>query len=305
MRDRGYWKSHYVVETEAVAIERNIKLTSFASQGKNFELVHFHRGKNVPNILISPGSGGHSYVFAELAYHVYLKGYNVFIMPKHGGDTIPKLMGRHRDALMHILENFGERIGVFSEGLGGFVTFYLALDHGPMRSIICQNSPGILTERRFQEAVLEGGGAAGRRRASLPLLKVLVRLSPNVKLPISLYLDWKELIDTKDENREVETRLVKEGYLRDPDFDRWYPLSAIMSLVLTPPPRPLEELRVPTMFLVPLRGWSDPAYVRDLYNRLPPITKRMVEVDGGVYWMCSHPRAASDLICDWFDDSLS
>ncbi len=112
------------------------------------------------------------------------------------------------------------------------------------------------------------------------------------------------LIDTKEENREVETRLV-ESYMKDPDFDRWYPLSAILSLVFTPPPNSLTELNIPTMFLVPVRGWSDPSYVKDLYNRLPPIKKKLVEVDGSVYWMLSHPKEASTIICEWFAETLS
>ena len=97
---------------------------------------------------------------------------------------------------------------------------------------------------------------------------------------------------------------MKEGYLRDPDFDRWYPLSAVVSLVSTPPPEPISELKTPTMFLVPVRGWSDPSYVRDLYNRLPPVKKRFVEVDGSVFWMNSHPKEAARVICEWFDETV-
>jgi len=106
-----------------------------------------------------------------------------------------------------------------------------------------------------------------------------------VKLPISSYLDWKALIDTKQGNRAVETRLVK-GYVHDHDFDRWYPLSAIMSLLVTPPPGPLTALQIPTMFLVALRGVGGSAYVaylKDLYHHLPNVKKRLVEVDGSVY----------------------
>ena len=85
-----YWKNHYVVETSTDEIEQNLKLTSFTSEGKNFELIYFsarggEKDKSAPNILISQGSGGHAYVFAELGYLIHLKGYNVFIMPKHGG----------------------------------------------------------------------------------------------------------------------------------------------------------------------------------------------------------------------------
>jgi hypothetical protein len=130
---------------------------------------------------------------------------------------------------------------------------------------------------------------------------------PYVNLPISSYLDWKELIDTKEGNRAIETRLVREGYLHDPDFDRWYPLSAIMSLLLTPPPQALTALQIPTMYLVALRGVGGNAfveYLKELYQRLPNVKKQLIEVDGSVYCMLSHPREAAQVISDWFEETL-
>jgi pimeloyl-ACP methyl ester carboxylesterase len=211
----------------------------------------------------------------------------------------------HQDAATFIANRFNNRLGVFGEGLGGFVAFYLALAHGPMRSIVCQNAPALLTEPAFYDAMTQGSNAsARRRRAFLPLLAIGAKVVPGLRLPISLYLDWKELIDPKPANRALEARLVVQGYLRDPDFDRWYRLSSIMSQVSTPPPQPLAELTTPTMFLVPVRGWSDPSYLHDLYKRLPAVRKRLVEVDGSVYWMLSHPREAAGVICDWFKETL-
>ncbi len=299
---QNYWHK-YVQETDAGKIERHMRRTDFSSSARQFELIYFEEGKHAPNILISPGSGGHAYVFAELGYQMHLRGYNVFIMPKHGGATINELVARHSDAVRFISNDFNDRIGIFGEGLGGYVTFYLALARGPVKSIVCQNAPAILTERKFQEAMMAGKGAARRRKIVLPVAKFLLKILPKMKLPISLYLNWKELIDTKEENRNVERHLV-ETYMKDPDFDRWYPLSAILSLVLTPPPNPLAELNIPMMFLVPVRGWSDPAYVKDLYSRLPLIKKKLVEVDGSVYWMLSHPKEAAQVICEWFDETL-
>jgi pimeloyl-ACP methyl ester carboxylesterase len=303
-----FWKQRYVVATDADEVERRLQRTSFRSGGRQFELIYFEAGKTAPTVLISQGSGGHAYVFAELGYHLYLRGYNVCIMPKHGGVTIEELLPRHNDALEHIATQFNDRIGVFAEGLGGFVVFYLALTDSRMKSIVLQNAPAILTEEPFREAILQGKGAARRRKMILPFGKLLLRLVPWAPLPISSYLDWKELIDTKSGNREIETRLVVDGYLRDPDFDKWYPLSAIMSLLLTPPPHALSAIKIPTLFLVALRGFGGKAYVayvKDLYRRLPPVKKRVVEVDGSVYWMLSHPKEAAQVIGEWFDETLS
>jgi len=303
MKNSAYWKTHYVVYGDADEIERNIKTANFVSGGRNFELVCFEKGKRSPNILISPGSGGHSYVFAELGYLMHKKGYNVFIMPKHGSYTISELMERHRDAIKHISKKFGERVGVFAEGLGGYVIFYLALAHGSMKSMVLQNAPAMLTEDRFQKAFTEGGGAARRRKLILPFAKVLAKIFPSMPLPISVYLDYNDLIDTKEKNRKLEMRLVKEGYLKDPNFNKWNTLSAIMSLVLTPPPNPLSELKTSAMFIVPARGIY-PSYEKDLFGRLPIIKKKLAEVDGSVFWMVSHPREAAKVICKWFDETL-
>ena len=270
MKDRNYWKAHYVIESDAEEIEKNLKSTFFESGGKVFELIYFEKGKDAPNILISQGSAGHSYVFAELGYPMHLRGYNVFIMPKHGGYTISRLVRRHADALEHVSATFNKTIGVFSEGLGCYVAFYLALDGGPLKSIVCLNGPAILTEEKFQRAIFEGGeGAAGRRKRLLPLITLLAKLFPWLRLPISTYLDFKELVDTQEENRKIESPLVK-SFDADPDFDRRYPLSAIMSLVSTPPPRPLSALSIPTMFVVPVRGFF-PSYFVDLFSRLPSV----------------------------------
>jgi alpha-beta hydrolase superfamily lysophospholipase len=307
-RDPTYWKQHYVVASDADEIERHIERTTFCSSGRPFELIYFETGEAAPTILISQGSGGHAYVFAELGYHLHLRGFNVCIMPKQGGVTISELLPRHQDALRHIRTLFNDQIGVFAEGLGGFAAFYLALTDSPMRSVALQNAPAILTEAAFHAAILQGSGSARRRRYILPVGKALVRLAPGLPLPISSYLDWKELIDTKEDNRAVETRLVVDGYLHDPGFDTWYPLAAAMSLLLTPPPRPLEALQIPTMFMVARRGFGGApysAYLEDLYRRLPPAKKRWVDINGSVYWMLSHPHDAAEVIGTWFAETLT
>ncbi|MBU4534890.1 MAG: hypothetical protein KKF16_03490 [Euryarchaeota archaeon] len=123
----------YAIKTDKKEIEKNIKVTSFISDNNELELVYFEKDKNSPNILISQGSGGHAYVFAELGYLLHLQGYNVFIMPKHGGYTINELQRRDIDALNYIKHRLNHHIGVFSEGLGELVVFYLTLTHGSVK----------------------------------------------------------------------------------------------------------------------------------------------------------------------------
>jgi len=300
MRDPTYWKQ-YPIETSLAEVEHELHVSTFASGGESFDLICFGRDKSAASILISPGSGGHAYVFAELGYHMHARGYNVFIMPAHGGRTIRELVDRHAAALEHIAEVCNDRTGIFGEGLGGYVAFYVALAHGRLRSLVCQNAPAILTEPAWRDAILRGRGAARRRRI-LPIARLVAKVMPGLKLPISIYLDYRELVDPREANRRIEEPMVA-AYLRDPDFVLRYPLRAILSLLETPPPNPLAELAIPTMFLVPVRGIV-PDYFRDLFERLPPIDKKLVEVDGGVFWMVSHPSEAASVICEWFDTTL-
>ncbi|HEY0355979.1 MAG TPA: hypothetical protein VGC29_07240 [Flavisolibacter sp.] len=297
MKDQNYWK-RYPVLTNPEEIGLALSSDYFLSEGKRFELLRFYKDTSAGNVLISPGSGGHAYVFAELAYLIHKQGYNVFIMPRHGGFTISELFRRHTDAIQYIRSKYPNALHLYGEGLGGLVIFYLALAGVPVQSIICENAPAILTDKAFHNAMKKDGKGGKRRALLLPLFRLLVKVFPSLPIPIKAYLVWEELIDFADEhNRAIEERIV-QGYNNDPDFDKRYPLQAVMSLVNTPPPNPLSDLSIPIMFIVTTRGFM-PAYFKELFRRLPMMTKRLVEIDGGVFWMVSNPNDAAKLICDW------
>jgi hypothetical protein len=175
--------ARYVVETDVGSVARALDLAHFACSGVAFPLVRFEAQKSAPCVLISPGSSGHAYLFAELGYRIHRLGFNVFILPKQGGRTISDLMQRHDDAVRWIRDAYNARVGIFGERLGGFATFYLALRGGGVRSIICQNSPAILTEPSFHKAILDGsegaartGGVGARLRAGIRTNKPLAKL---------------------------------------------------------------------------------------------------------------------------------
>ena len=162
MRAPDYWKSHYVTSADRAEIDLALKHARLNIGGESLELIYFLNAPDAPNVLVSQGSGGHSYVFAELAYRIHLWGFNVFIMPKHGGRTVNQLMSRHLEVLQYIRREFNDRIGLYGEGLGGYVAFYLALAHGPIVSLICQNAPAIVTEPAYHQALLNDHGPWAR-----------------------------------------------------------------------------------------------------------------------------------------------
>ena len=250
------WRGYVLdKDSDADAIARELGALHFTSAGRSHELIGFEASKDAPTVLISPGSGGHAYLFAELAHFLYLSGFNVFVMPRHGGLTIDEIVSRHRDAVDALVARYRGRIGVFGEGLGGFAVFYLALAGAPVHAIACQNAPAILDEPAF-EAAVTGDDAQGRmRRRLLPVMKTLAKRAPQLPVPIRAYLDFRKMIDSRGVAHEVEARLI-EQYLDDRDFDRRYPLRAVLSLLTTPPPRPLASMTVPTMFVVARRGFA-------------------------------------------------
>ena len=299
MKDTNYWK-RYPIITDANEILHHLTLETFVSSGKEFQLLALHNEQFSSCVLISPGSGGHAFVFAELAYMIYKKGYNVFVMPKQGGFTINELMVKHEDAVNYLNGKYKYHLHLYGEGLGGLVVFYLALKGIKVKSIICENAPAILTETAFHKAMKEDGKAGKRRTILLHFFKLLVKIAPFLPIPIRLYLAWNEMIDIDPQNRVIEARIV-EAYNNDPDFDKSYPLKAVMSLVNTRPPNEISRLAIPTLFILAKRGVI-PAYIKDLFSRLQLQNKKLQEVEGGVFWMLSNPDQASDVIVKWINE---
>jgi pimeloyl-ACP methyl ester carboxylesterase len=300
MKSPDYWKN-YIYEINPEEVKRNLRQATFKSRGLNLSLKYFEKDRNTPNILLIGGTGFYSLIGADVMYAMHLRDYNVFGVDfqghgdsegKRGDFTIGELVENCSDAASYISANFNDRIGAIGASLGGFITLYLGLAHGPVKSIFCQN-PGILTEEKFQDEVTQ------KVKKFLPLGKLLAKLFPKVKISTALYVDFEGFPETERE-REILAKSTK-----DPDTVRWYTLRAAMSQILTPPPNPLDELRIPTMFLVPTKDkLMSVSYVRDLYDRLPPVKKKFVEVDGGHWWMFSHSKEVAKEICDWFDETL-
>jgi len=301
MRNSTYCKN-YVSGTDPEEIERILREATFKSRGLNLRLKYFQKDTSAPSILCIPGTGDYSLLgTAEILYHIYLRGYNVFAVDlqghgdsegKRGDFTIGELVENSRDAAEYISRNFNERIGVIGASLSGFVTFYLALAQAPIKSIVCQD-PAILTEKEFQEE------ATKKAKRIIPMAKLLSRLFPRLKIPTSLYVDWKAFPET-DAEREL-----LEKFMNDPDFVKWYTLRGALSQIQTPPPNPIEKLKMPIMIVAPTRDKLMPlSYVKNLYNRIPPIKKKLVEVDGGHFWMFSHPKETVEMICGWFNETV-
>ena len=301
MKDNKYWKN-YVHDIDADEIEKNIKKTTFKSRGMDLNLTYFEKNKNGPNILCIPGISCYGLFYAELLYNMYLSGYNVFVLDFQGhgdsagarGDfTINEILQNVKDAVKYISNNFNNKIGVFGGSFGGFIAFYLALSDEPkISSVVCHN-PAILTEKKFHDEVIK------KVKFFLPALKMLVKIFPKLKIPTSIYVDDEAFFETEREKKDADK------FKKDPDAVMRYTLRGVMSQITTAPPGPIDKIKVPTMFLAPERdSLMSLAYVEDLYDRLSPIRKKMVKLDGGHLFLHSHPFDAAKIICGWFDETL-
>lgn len=125
---------------------------------------------------------------------------------------------------------------------------------------------------------------------------------------VTLYLGLSDVTRSNDDSfteTDLERKYFKKSYV-DPNTQKDYTGQALFSQTTTPPPRPLKELKIPTMFLAPSRDNLMPlSYVKSLQDKLPSnIKKRIVRVNGGHWWMHSHPEEAAKVLCDWFDETL-
>lgn len=302
LEDSNYWKN-YVHNMDPDIIEKNIKTATIKSRGLNLNLTYFEKSKSAPNILYIPSTSGYSLFSAELLYNMHLRGYNVFVVDFHGhgksegrrGDaTINEISKNCSDAINYISKNFNGKIGVCGASLGGFATLYLGLSDKKVKSIACQN-PTILTDTEFQEMLTI------KSKGSLPAIKLLLAIFPEVMFPTITRSNDDSFTET-----DLERNYFKKSYV-DPNTVKDYTGLALLSQVSTPPPRPLKELKIPTMFLAPSKDTvlMPLSYIKSLQDRLPSnIKKRIVKVNGGHWWMHSHPEEAAKVLCDWFDETL-
>lgn len=108
MTDRAYWKQ-YVLELDPDEVERRIEVLPVRCADETVELLHLGSRRSDPVVVISPGSAGHGYILAELAYRI------------QGGRTIIELVDPHDAVLRQVAARWNDNIGVFAEGLGGYV----------------------------------------------------------------------------------------------------------------------------------------------------------------------------------------
>ncbi len=219
-----------------------------------------------PTVVFMPGTNAYAVIYGEFLVALADAGYNVvgFDPRGHGRSgggrgsyTIPELMADMRAAIRYARRRFGDPIVVSGSSQGGIVSFYIAAEEYPIAGAICHNVADLgdpesvkLTRRPRMS------------RFAKPLMSLFARLFPELKVPMTAYLDLesetiRDLGNSKD--------LLYKGALLVP----YIRLKGMASLGSERLPAPVEEIRTPVMILHGEKDIIFPEdYIRYIYDRL-------------------------------------
>jgi len=235
------------------------------SDGLRLHLDLFLSGPEDPALVFIPGTSVYALFYAEFMHKMRQSGFNVIGLDprghgrsegRRGSYTVSELVSDARAATDYAIDRFGDRVAICGSSQGGITAFYAAASDNRLKAAVCHNI-----------AVLGGPGAFGLTRyprlmALASHLLPLTRLAPEVRVPVTTYLDLEA----------ESTRFGKsamEFMKADPLAVMSIALKALASLASTPLPHPIEEIRVPVMVIQAEHdNIFDESYVRGIYDRL-------------------------------------
>lgn len=218
-----------------------------------------------PALVFFPGTSLYALVYAEFMHKMRLQGFNVVgIDPRghgrsdgrRGSYTIDGLVRDARAATSYCIERFGDRVAIAGSSQGGVVSFYSAAADERLKAAVCHNI-AVLDD-------IDSMRLTRSPRFSLFAMRLLplARITPNIKIPISSYLDLKAEV-MKFGGRADE--FIKRDPLATPSIT----LGALASLASTPLPCRPDEIKVPVMVVHSERDNIFPLdYIRKIYDRL-------------------------------------
>lgn len=213
------------------------------SDGLRLHLDIFPAGETDPALVFVPGTSVYALLYAEFMHRMSLLGFNVIGLDprghgrsegRRGSYTVGELVRDARAATDFAFERFGRSVAICGSSQGGIAAFYSAASDERLSAAVCHNvavldEPEILSVTRFPLV------------SSLALrLLPLVRFVPELRVPVTAYLDLKAEPTPFGQNA---LEFLKE----DPLAVLSVAVKALASLVTAPPPRPVEEIRVPVM----------------------------------------------------------
>lgn len=235
--------------------------------GPDLHLETLAVGRGAPTVIFMPGTNAYALLYAELLAALADRGFNVvgfdprghgLSQGRRGSYTIPDLVEDMDRVVNHARRQFGDPVVVAGSSQGGITAFYFAAGPHPVAGALCHNAADLRDPRSLRLTRIPVG--VSRRLA--PLLRAVARLFPELPIPMAAYLDLaKEPVSGLGSARDV--------LHRDPALVPFVRLRTLASLSSAPLPRPVEQIRVPILFL---HGGDDTifpeALIRDLHARV-------------------------------------
>ena len=219
-----------------------------------------------PTVVFMPGTNAYALLYGEFLTGLGDRGFNVvgFDPRGHGRSdgprgsyTLPELVGDMGAAVAYARGRFGDPIVVCGSSQGGITAFYYAASGEPVHGAICHN----LADLGDPESVRLTRYPNLSRGVS-PLLVRLARLLPELRVPLTAYLD----LAAEPVRGMGNAKVVLHG---DPLCVRHIRLKGMASLATERLPRPVETITTPILILHGSRDTIFPEdYVRGIYDRL-------------------------------------
>jgi alpha-beta hydrolase superfamily lysophospholipase len=209
--------------------------------GERIHLDVFESEGGGPAMVFVPGTSVYARFYAEYMHKMRLLGFNVvgFDPRGHGQSggsrgsyTVATLLQDAAAVVTYAIDRFGGGVAISGSSQGGIVSFYAAASDERLKAAVCHNI-AVLGE---PEALRISRWPALSGLASK--LMPLAGLTPELRLPVSIYLDL-----AAEPTRFGPNAL--QFCKADPLVVLAVAVKALASLSSTAPPRPVEQIRVP------------------------------------------------------------
>lgn len=219
-----------------------------------------------PVVVFIPGTSVYALLYGEFLLALADRGYNIVgVDPRghgrsegrRGSYTIAELVADARAGVAYARGRFNPQVALAGSSQGGIVAFYTAATDEKLAGVVCHNvadlsdpeSVRLTRHPRFS-------------RVMKPVVKFFARLAPEMKIPVSFYLDLAA--------EPMRGFGNAENFLdQDPLAYRSISLRSMASLASEPLARPVEQITTPVQILHAGRDNIFPQdYIEAIYQRL-------------------------------------
>ncbi len=264
----------------------------------HLDVIEVDRGR--PTVVFMPGTNAYALLYGEFLAALAGRGYNIVGFDprghgRSGGDrgsyTIPELVSDMASAVSYARERFGDPVVVAGSSQGGITAFYFCAAGGPAAGAICHNAADLSDPDSVR---LTRNPSFSRMMK--PAVIFFARILPELRIPITIYLDLKsEQIRNLGNSRDL--------LYQDPLAVPYIRLRGMASLAGEKPRRPIEEIKTPILIV---HGGRDSIFPRDyiegIYNRLTCRKSLKVYPGFAHYLMFDHIDAILPDVTGWIEE---